>query len=343
MARALALLALLATLAAAALLGGPTRAQEDQTTFLGDLISRALSTPESAVRVGAVDGALSSDATIRDVVVSDRDGPWLRVDRARLVWRRLALLQRRLEVQQLEIGRIELLRKPRQPDAPPAPADDKAPLLPELPVQVEIQRFAIGELALGEPILGAAARLKTEGAAKLGAPAQGLDLTFKAERIDQPGLFGVGLKLVPATQALTLAVKFDEPEGGLAARALALPGLPPVKLDLDGKGTLDAFAATLAFTAGPTIGATGKADLTRQGAARRLALDMSARIEGLLPPPVAHVFAGDTTLSGAILFADAGALTFDALAVQSQTARLDIGGTLDAQKVADLMTKAGLL
>ena len=89
-----------------------TRAADGEKTVLGGLLSKALSTPSSQVSIGAVDGALSSDATIRDVVISDSDGPWLKLDRARLVWRRLALLSGRLEVDSLEIGRLEVLRRP---------------------------------------------------------------------------------------------------------------------------------------------------------------------------------------------------------------------------------------
>ena len=115
---------------------------------LADLISKALSTDGSQVSIGAVDGALSSDATIRDIVISDRDGPWLRLDRARLVWTRSALLLRRLEVNRLEIGKLEILRKPvPEPGAPP-PADN-SPILPELPLKVIVEAFQLGELALG--------------------------------------------------------------------------------------------------------------------------------------------------------------------------------------------------
>ena len=83
-------------------------AAEGETTILGDLLSRALSTPTSRVSIGAVDGALSSDATIRDVAIADRNGVWLRLDQARLIWRRTALLSRRLEIDRLEIGRLEV-------------------------------------------------------------------------------------------------------------------------------------------------------------------------------------------------------------------------------------------
>src|SRR5919112_2161013 len=112
----------LALIAAAILLAFTlqTRSAEEDKGVLASLISRALSTPTTRVSIGAVDGALSSDATIRDITISDRDGIWFRLDRARIVWRRLALLSKRLEIDKLEIGRMEVLRKP-------IPADETVP------------------------------------------------------------------------------------------------------------------------------------------------------------------------------------------------------------------------
>ena len=88
------------------------RATEEDKGVLANLISQALSSPTTTVSVGAVDGALSSNATIRDIVLSDRDGPWLKVDTVRLVWSRLALLQRRLQVDELTIDHLQFLRRP---------------------------------------------------------------------------------------------------------------------------------------------------------------------------------------------------------------------------------------
>jgi autotransporter translocation and assembly factor TamB len=86
--KALALIALLA------LCGGAFAAGEDKGV-LANLISRALSSPSMTVSIGAVDGVLSSDASISDIVLSDRQGPWLKVDKVRLVWNRLALFDSR--------------------------------------------------------------------------------------------------------------------------------------------------------------------------------------------------------------------------------------------------------
>ena len=94
----------------------------DEKGVLAAIIERALSTPGMRVNVGAVDGALSSDALIRDVTISDDQGVWLRLDRARLIWSRAALLRGQLLVNRLEIGHLEFLRKPQPTASAETPA-----------------------------------------------------------------------------------------------------------------------------------------------------------------------------------------------------------------------------
>ncbi|GGC57664.1 translocation/assembly module TamB domain-containing protein [Chelatococcus reniformis] len=312
-----------------------------ERTVLGNLISRALSTPTTQVSIGSVEGALSSDATIRNITIADRDGVWFRLDSARLVWRRLALLSGRLDVDRLEIGRLEMLRRPLPADEPVAGADE--PLLPELPVEVVVRDFKLAELSLGEPIVGTAARLTASGDLRLGDPSEGLNVKLDARRLDAPGTFDARLELVPQTQALTLALNFDEPEGGILARAASIPGLPPVKLDLRGNGTLQAFAANLNFDAGPDIGAQGGAQLQRDGTVRTLGLNLDARIEGLFPAVVAPVFAGTTRLGGNVIFGDDGTTRLADVAIASQVARLAVNGTIAKDYGLDIKVQAAAL
>ncbi|AMJ59495.1 translocation/assembly module TamB domain-containing protein [Bosea sp. PAMC 26642] len=336
----LALLAvlLLAGLVVSSRFGGFAQNAQTDRGVIADLISRALSSDASQVSIGAVEGALSSDVTIRDIVLSDRDGPWLRLDRARLIWTRTALLLRRLEVNRLEIGKLEILRKPA-PQPPGAPVND-APILPELPLKVVVTAFQLGELALGEPVVGTAARLSANGAATLGPPAEGLDLRLDARRLDRQGEFTLRLGFVPQTTRLQIAAKLDEAPGGLISRMAGLPGEAPVKLDINGDGPLDSFRSTLNFTAGDTIGAQGSANLARVGAGRQLALALDARIEGLMPAPVAPVFAGSTRLDGTVGFLDDGAVDIRTLAMVSALARLDILGRYNPDKTVDLRVTA---
>ncbi|GBU17747.1 MULTISPECIES: translocation/assembly module TamB domain-containing protein [Methylobacterium] len=344
--RARSRLAAFALLTAPLLALGPAApiraADEGEKTVLGGLLSKALSTPSSRVAIGAVDGALSSDATIRDVAISDSAGPWLKLDRARIVWRRLALLSGRLEVDSLEVGRIEVLRRPMPSQAAPT-AEPDGKLLPDLPVKVEVKGFTLAELALGEPVAGQTARLSARGKVRLGAPAEGLDLDLSVDRLDAAGAFAARLLFVPKGERLELKASLKEPAGGLLSKGLDVPGTPPIDLDLDGRGTLDAWTAKLNLDAGESVGAKGGARITRVGAERRLSLDLAARIEGLLPGPAAAVFAGTTQLDGSVGFADSGALSFERLEIASRTARLEMRGRIGADRVADVTLSARAL
>ena len=148
-----------------------------------------MSSDATSVSIGAVDGALSSDASISDVVLSDRNGPWLKVDKIRLVWNRLALFSRRLEVDQLTIGRMHFLRRPLPSETPPPPDTGPRSILPELPLKVVVKQFGVQELSLDEPVVGVAARLQIDGKATLGPPSEGLDLSLTSKRLDAPGEF----------------------------------------------------------------------------------------------------------------------------------------------------------
>ena len=315
-----------------------SRSAEEDRGIVSNFLSRMLTTPTARVSIGSVQGALLSDSTINDITISDRDGVWLQIDRVRFNWRRTALLLRRLEIDTLQIGTINVLRRPL-PTEQSAPVSDE-PLLPELPLKLIVKEFSLGQLVLGETVIGTPARLSATGNATLGNPAEGLNLRFDARRLDAAGSLMARLDLVPQTQRLDLQLGVDEPANGVAAHALNIPGLPPVKLDLNGTGTLDAFDARLTFDAGPSIGANGAAQLRRENSNRRLNLNMAARIEGLLPALAAPVFAGTTQLNSDITFADSGAITIAPLSVVSQTARLDINGSLSAEQVADLKITA---
>ena len=334
---ALAQIAFLAVCASA-------HAMEEDKGVLANLISRALSSPGMSVSIGAVDGVLSSDASISDIVISDRQGPWLKVDKARLVWDRLALLSRRLEVDQLTIGRLDLLRRPLPSETPAPDTSAQQPILPELPVKVLIKQFGVQELSLGEPVAGVAARLNISGKATLGPPSEGLDLTLTAQRLDAPGDFKTILTYIPATDRLTLNVNSSEPSGGIFAHLANLPGLPPVKLAFNGVGALDNFTAKLDFNAGGDVWANGQVIVARQGPARKLTLDLDSRLEGLAPGVVQPVFAGHTTLKGDVQFNDDSSIALPGgLHLVSTAARLDFEGERSANGLLDFKVHAGAI
>jgi translocation and assembly module TamB len=335
---------MLAALVALLALWAGARAAESDKGVLADLISRALSSPSMNVSIGAVDGVLSSDASISDIVLSDRQGPWLRIDKVRLVWNRLALFSRRLEVDQLTIGRMQVLRRPLPPETPSPDNGGPRSILPELPLKVIVKQFAVKELSLSEPVIGVAARLDISGKATLGPPSEGLDLTLASQRLDAPGDVKALLTYVPAADRLTLNVNSAEPAGGLFAHLANLPGLPPVKLAFNGAGKLDNFAAKLDFAAGADVWANGQVVVARQGAGRRLTLDLNSRLEGLAPVVIRPVLAGETTLKGDVLFNDDSSIALPGgLHLVSASARLDFEGGKSADNLLDLKLHAGAI
>lgn len=306
---------------------------ENQQDMLAGLVSRTLSTPATQVHIGAVDGVLSSDATVHDVSITDRDGVWLTLDKARLVWRRTALLMGRLEIDRLEIGTLDIKRKPLPSDQPAA--ESGQPTLPDLPVKVQVKAFDLRALVLGQPILGEALSVKATGNAELGSPSEGLVFNLDAIRTDFPGHFKAALAFVPQGNALTLDVTLDEPARGLMSKIGHLPGEPPVTFALGGKGTLDSFRGALKFQAGPTIDATGAITLDRNGAGRVLATRLTSHLGPLLPSVAAPVFAGETNLDSTTHFGDDGSVALDGLTLTSRLARLDVKGLLGADRVMD--------
>jgi translocation and assembly module TamB len=319
------------------LAGGARGTSESEQGFLANLISKALSSSATQVHIGSVDGALSSDATIHDVVISDRDGVWLKLDRARLVWRRSALFLRRLEVDRLEIGHLEIRRKPVPSETATKPTDD-GPALPDLPVKVQIKAFSLADLDLGKPILGTALRASATGATELGSPSEGLVFDLDAKRLDSGGRFMAALKYVPKGNALSVKVKLDEPAGGLMSTIGHIPGEPPVLFDLVGNGTLDAFKAGLDFQAGSKIDAKGAIDLQRHDAGRDLTVKVGGHLGALLPTFAASIFDGETNLTSTSRIADDGSFALNNLALTSHLARLDAHGVLGADKMMDFET-----
>ena len=287
---------------------------------------------------------LSSDVSISDIVLSDRAGPWLKIDKVRLIWSRLALMSCRLEVDQLTIGHMQFLRRPLPSEAPPPPPDNATPqpILPQLPVKVIVKQFAIQELSLGEPVIGVAARLDVSGKATLGPPSEGLDLTLASRRLDAPGEFKALMTYVPPrTSSRSASIPTSRPAASSASRQSSRPAAS--RLAFNGAGPLDNFTAKLDFSAGPDVWAKGEVVVARQDAGRRLTLDLNSQLEGMTPPIIRPVFAGETTLKGNLYFNDDLSVATPGLHLVSANARLDIEGGRSADNILGIKIHAGAI
>lgn len=309
------------------------------------MISRSASSPDMTVQIGAIDDLLSSNPVVRDVALSDRDGVWLEVDRVSAQWSRLALLALKVDVERIDIGRVDVLRRPaaaaktaaKQVEEGSTKSASSWP--PKLPVRIRLGRLALEKLALAKPVLDMPATLSVDASAELGGAGDKASVSLVAHRLDAPGSVTAAAAYVPADQKLQLEIAASEPEGGLIARAARLSGLPPVEIALDGDGPLDAFDARLTAKAGETASADGAAKIAREGAARRVDIALSARLAELLPKNVAALFADATKIESVAHLADDGAVTLDRLGLDASAFRLDASGRLAPDGAIDGLAK----
>ena len=169
--RLAALLGLLVLVAIAALAQTPDEPGDDDNGFLINLLERQLSTPTRQIRLSGVSGALSSNARIARITISDPQGTWLEIDNAEIDWRRLSLLRGRVNINRLSAERIAWTRRPgaeaetgrRLPQAEAQPF-----ALPELPVSINIAELSLPSVTFGEPVFGQAAALSASGRAEPG-------------------------------------------------------------------------------------------------------------------------------------------------------------------------------
>lgn len=296
---------------------------------LARFVSNAASSPDMRVEIGAIDDVLSATPSVRDVVISDRDGPWLKIDRIAAKWSRLALLGLTLDIDRIDIGEVDVLRKPA-PVSEQKPAEAKkggASFPPKLPIGVKLGELALAKLVLAEPVAGSAATFAVNAGTELtGANAS---VRLLAQRLDAPGSIGADAAYRPYDGALRVKLAVTEPGDGLIARLAKIPGLPPVEASIDGDGTLDAFEAKIAAKAGEA-GASGGAKIARDGAARRLDLDLTARLADLLPRDLAPLFSETTKIDATAHLADDGAKTLDRLALGASALDVAAQGRLGA-------------
>lgn len=211
------------------------------------------------VEIGALEGPLPGAVTLRDVTVSDPEGVFLRLPRATLDWSPLALVRGRFTIDELSSEGGELLRLPELPPGEePPPAEDTGGgfdlgVLERLRVDVlNLQRFRLAEPVLGEDMV-----LSAEGSLGPVEDGDGIRTDLVVERVDERGGRAAIAATISPGQDLALDIQIAEPAGGIIARLADLPGLPPVKVALEGSGPaaqwsgeLSAVAEDLARVAG---------------------------------------------------------------------------------------------
>ncbi|MCK0121754.1 translocation/assembly module TamB domain-containing protein [Loktanella sp. F6476L] len=222
-----------------------TTQEDEDKSYLTTLIEDNLSGVSRSVNISGFRGALSSEATIDRLTISDEDGVWLTLEDVVLDWNRSALLRGRIEVEQLSAVKIIVARAPISETTTPS-AESQPFALPELPVSIELGTLQIDRIELGESFLGEPVNISLTGSATLEGGEGTANVT--AIRLDETdGRFVIDGSYSNETTILDLTLDVSEAAGGIAAKQLDIPDQPALALTVAGDGPLDSFAADIAL------------------------------------------------------------------------------------------------
>ena len=319
---------------AAAVAGGVWLNTNAGGDWLARRISGAASSDDFGLSIGKIEGALSSHVVAREITLSDAKGEWLRIDQVDVDWSRLALLRRVAQVDEVRVGRVEIRRQPIVSKSEQAPASS-GPLIPDLPVEVRLRSLTVGGIELSRDVAGVPASFAAHAEGELAGGGAAAKLAI--QRTDAPGEVILDARVSANFANADLKLSINEPAGGVIARLAAIDGLPPVAIELDGRGGVDDFTARLTASAGPDIGATGEARALRDGISHNVTAAIDARLAPLLPPSAAAFLAGATRLVARARIGDDGALGVDEITLANEALRLDARGALTASGEMDFI------
>jgi translocation and assembly module TamB len=204
------------------------------------------------VQLSGLGGSFPTQLTLRHLELTDKQGIWLTADGIALTWTPLALLERRISVDSLEVAHVDMERTPHS-----AGGGGSASV-----PHIEVRRFDLEDVRLGAELAGRAARVSLRG----GMDMRSLENTLAdvtARRIDGDGDYAMHLKFDAKRMDGTLTV--HEPASGPLENILKLPGLGALDANLSISGPHEAELIDLKLTAGQLKGAVaGRMDL-RQG------------------------------------------------------------------------------
>jgi translocation and assembly module TamB len=318
----------------------PEASDEDKgmlTNFLED----ALSGEGRTVEVIGLKGAISSNATVEEIRMSDAEGTWLTMRGMTLNWNRLAVLRGNININELSANEIILTRAPApNPNAPPT-AEATPFSLPELPVSINIQSLKADRITLREAFLGEELNLSLT--ARLILEGGNGEALLTAARLDGPAArFALDGAYSNETRTLRVDLQVHEDGGGLLVTKAKIPGAPPMALTVLGDGSLDDFVADILLTSDGEQRLAGSVELaTEAGATPESAstqvvrADLGGNMAPLFAPDYKDFLGENIGFSTLLRRFDDGRVTLQQLLLSSRSLNLNGEMAIDTNGLPD--------
>ncbi|MBO6902374.1 MAG: translocation/assembly module TamB domain-containing protein [Rhizobiaceae bacterium] len=307
---------------------------ENGRANLAGVASRLASGEGREVRVSGLNGILGGYLTASEIAVADAAGTWLAVNNAAVDWSPFALLGFSFDADRISAERIEVSRRPM-----PVETDGGGGF--SLPVTIDVKAIDLPDIRLGAGVAGAAAQLAATGSVKVDNAPLTAAAKLALRRIDgATGSLNAQVAFVPDRNQLDVEIRGSEPEGGVLATLLRLPGTPPVGIEVSGSGPMSDWQARGMFlvSGAPAAEVKLRHQLTDQGS--RITTNGSGSFSPFLPDGLAPLLRGSTSFVFNGLVRPWNALTVDELTLRSETIAAEARGSLDPDGVSDFQFTA---
>ncbi|WP_417695286.1 translocation/assembly module TamB domain-containing protein [Roseibium sp.] len=306
---------------------------------VSDLVSSIASTADLQIKLEGLYLAYDLDAGFDRVILADRDGVFSSAENFSLEWQPTALLGRRIDITSADIASVTVLRQPTLPAATDQTAattteDNNALSLPPS----RIGSLTIGMLSLGKKLLGEDIQLSLNGGGSIDSDPMTLTGALEVFRKGPTvadgtsgGRISANVAFAPDAGTLAFTLDVEEPQGGLAARLLDVPGLPALNVALKGDGPLSDWAADLAVALDGRQTVSGTTRLTTDGVERQLTTNLQGDLSPLMPSSVAAFFLGNTDLEGSAHLSESFIPLDGALQLTTGTLNLTAKGDFNPQ------------
>jgi translocation and assembly module TamB len=219
------------------------------------------------VLLSGLAGSFPSHLTLEELQLKDAAGVWLTAKKIELDWTPWGYLERRLQIDRLQVASIDMERLPQSSSTTTSHGEASIP-------RIDVAQASLSRVHLGAQLAGTPATLAANGSAHLRSVS---DMLFdaSARRIDGDGQYELHLHF--DTQRMDGALKLHEPANGPLENILSLPGLGALEATLNLAGLRSAERLDLSLQAGELKGhAEGSLNLNELSADLAFAFESAA-------------------------------------------------------------------
>jgi translocation and assembly module TamB len=251
--------------------------------FFGKMLS---SGPETRVELHGLTGLFPLRFQVAEIEVSDSRGPWLITRDVAIRWLPRDLLRGYIRFKSLKAEALDLTRLPEAAEPSEKPSA-WPPLWLRVLTTFRVENLHVARVTISEAVYGEAAMLTVDGWLKSHPELQEASLTVEG------GTLTLKAHGVLQNRMLTLNALFEEPAGGLVARAAGLSG--PLSLEVKGEGELPKWKGRMEALVGGAgrveadigvedlkVSARGKIHLDPEGTLSRLVSSVGTEAAFLL-------------------------------------------------------------